>query len=284
MRLPGESVADLDSEATAWRLLAPWGMTPETASLERHALYTFQARWVDQWRKGRCLLAGDAAHQMPPFAGQGMCAGLRDAANLAWKLDLVLRGLAPDTLLDTYASERVAQVRQVVAFSIELGTVICVSDPAEAAARDAAMIAAVKDRGPTPPLPTPAIGPGLLVDGDPLAGHLFPQGEVRRGEATGRFDDVVGRGFTLLSPVADPAGRLAPELAAFFASLGGVSAHVAPGGPVHDLHGTYARWFAENGVGVVLQRPDFHVFGTAPAIDGAATLVGRLRSALEGST
>ena len=146
------------------------------------------------------------------------------------------------------------------------------------------MIAAVKDRGPTPPLPTPAIGPGLLVDGDPLAGHLFPQGEVRRGAATGRFDDVVGRGFTLVSPVADPASRLAPELAAFFASLGGVSAHVAPGGPVHDLHGTYARWFAENGVGVVLQRPDFHVFGTAPAIDGAATLVGRLRSALEGST
>ncbi len=284
MRLPGESVADLNSEATAWRLLAPWGMTPDTASLERHALYTFQARWVDQWRKGRCLLAGDAAHQMPPFAGQGMCAGLRDAANLAWKLDLVLRGLAPDTLLDTYASERVAQVRQVVAFSIELGRVICVADPAEAAARDAAMIAAVKERGPTPPLPTPAIGPGLLVDGDPLAGHLFPQGEVRRGAATGRFDDVVGRGFTLVSPVADPASRLAPELAAFFASLGGVSAHVAPGGPVHDLHGTYARWFADNGVGVVLNRPDFHVFGTAPAIDGAATLVGRLRSALEGST
>src|SRR5213083_1940905 len=175
MRLPGESVADLNSEATAWRLLAPWGMTPDTASLERHALYTFQARWVDQWRKGRCLLAGDAA-------------------NLAWKLDLVLRGLARDALLDTYASERVAQVRQVVGFSIELGKVICVADPAEAAVRDAAMIAAVKERGPTPPLPTPAIGPGLLVDGDPLAGHLCPQGEVRRGAATGRFDDVVGRG------------------------------------------------------------------------------------------
>src|SRR5256712_104844 len=275
MRLPGESVADLNSEATAWRLLAPWGMTPDTASLERHALYTFQARWVDQWRKGRCLLAGDAAHQMPPFAGQGMCAGVRDAANLAWKLDLVLGGLAPDTLLDTYASERVAQVRQVVEFSIELGRVICVADAAEAAARDAAMMAAVKERGPTPPLPTPAIGPGLLVDGDPLAGHLFPQGEVRRGAATGRFDDVVGRGVTLLSSVADPASRLAPELAAFFASLGGVSAHVAPGGPVHHLHGTYARWFAGNGVGAGLQRPDFHAFGTAPPIDGAATLLAR---------
>src|SRR5207244_6224447 len=90
--------------------------------------------------------------------------------------------------------------------------VICVANPAEAAGRDAKMIAAVKDRGPTPPLPTPAIGPGLLVDGDPLAGRLFLQGEVRRGDATGRFDDVVGRGFTLLSPAADPASRLAPDL------------------------------------------------------------------------
>src|SRR5438093_167309 len=187
MRLPGESVADLNSEATAWRLLAPWGMTPDTASLERHALYTFQARWVDQRRRGRCLLAGDAAHQMPPFAGQGMCAGLRDAANLASKLGLVLSGLAPDAILDTYASERVPQVRQAIEFSIELGRVICVADRAAAAARDAAMIAAAKARGSTPPLPTPALGPGMVVDGAPFAGHLFLQGGVRRGAATGRF-------------------------------------------------------------------------------------------------
>ena len=213
-------------------------MTPDTATLERHAVYTFQARWVEHWRRDRLLLAGDAAHQMPPFAGQGMCAGVRDAANLAWKLDLVLRGLAPDAVLDTYASERIPQVRQVVELSIELGKVICVPDRVAAAARDAAMIAAAKDRGPTPPLPTPAIGPGVLVDGDPCAGHLFIQGEVRRGKATGLFDDVVGRGFTLLSPVGDPARRLAPDLAAFFASLGGLSAQVAPGGPVEDVRGT----------------------------------------------
>src|SRR5213593_1778864 len=166
MRLPGESVADLNSEATAWRLLAPWGMTPDTASLERHALYTFQARWVDQWRKGRRLLAGDAAHQMPPFAGQGMCAGLRDAANLAWKLDLVLRGLAPNALLDSYHQERLPSARQVINFSIDLGKVICVPDREQAAARDAAMTAAAKVRGPTPPIPGPAIGPGLLLEGD----------------------------------------------------------------------------------------------------------------------
>jgi 3-(3-hydroxy-phenyl)propionate hydroxylase len=138
----------------------------------------------------------------------------------------------------------------------------------------------VKARGPTPPLPTPALGPGLFADGDPLAGHLFLQGEVRRGERSGRFDDVVGHGFTLLSPVGDPGSRLPPELAAYFASLGGVSVHVAPGAPVHDLHGSYAQWFAEHDVGVVLQRPDFHIFGGAPTLDGAATLVDELRSTL----
>jgi 3-(3-hydroxy-phenyl)propionate hydroxylase len=142
------------------------------------------------------------------------------------------------------------------------------------------MIAAARERGLTPPLPTPAIGPGVLLDGDPLAGHLFLQGQVRRGGAIGRFDDVVGRGFTLLSPAADPASLLEPDLAAFFASLGGTSAQVGPAGPVHDLNGSYAKWFAEHGVGVVLQRPDFHIFGTAPAVDGAAALVGQLRSAL----
>jgi len=279
MRLPGEDLAELINEATAWRLLAPWGLTRDNATLERHAVYTFQARWVDEWRRGRLLLAGDAAHQMPPFAGQGMCSGIRDAANLAWKLDLVLREQAPESILDTYASERAIQVRATVEFSIELGKVICVPDPAVAAARDAAMVAAAQDRGPTPPLPAPSLGPGLLGD-DPLAGHLCVQGEVVHAGRRGLFDDVVGRGFTLLSPAGDPLRGLAPELQVFFASLGGIGAHVAPGGPVEDLHGHYGRWFGDHGVGVALQRPDFHLFGTAPTIDGAARLVARLRDTL----
>jgi 2-polyprenyl-6-methoxyphenol hydroxylase-like FAD-dependent oxidoreductase len=280
MRLPGETIAELDDESTAWRLLEPWGVTPDTAALERHAVYTFQARWVDTWRSGRLLVAGDAAHQMPPFAGQGMCAGIRDVANLAWKLDLVLRGAAGERLLDSYASERAPQVREAIGFSIELGKVICVADPAAAAARDVAMIAAVKDRGPTPPLPTPAIGPGLLAESDPLAGHLFLQGPVRRGVATGRFDDVVGRGFALVGMSGDPATVLAPDLASYFASLGGIVAHVGAGAPIEDVAASYSRWFAEHAVGVVLQRPDFHVFGSAHDTAGCNELVAQLRSAL----
>jgi hypothetical protein len=211
-----------------------------------------------------------------------MCSGIRDAANLAWKLDLILKGQAPEALLASYASERAPQVRATIEFSIELGQVICVPDPGAAAARDAAMIAAARDRGPTPPLPAPTLGPGVLAADDALAGHLFVQGEVVHAGRRGRFDDVVGCGFTLVSTVGDPLRRLTPELAEFFASLGGSGAHVAPGGPVDDAGGSYARWFAEHGVAVVLQRPDFHVFGAAAGIDGSAALVAALRAALGG--
>ena len=100
MRLPDESLEELGQEATAWKLLEPWDVHPGNARIERHAVYTFQARVADRWQDGRVFLAGDAAHLMPPFAGQGMCSGIRDAANLAWKLDLVLTGRATPELLD----------------------------------------------------------------------------------------------------------------------------------------------------------------------------------------
>ena len=144
MRLPGETLDELNSAETAWRLVGEFGLTPENAVLERHAVYTFRARWCDRWRDGRLLLAGDAAHLMPPFAGQGMCAGLRDAENLAWKLDAVLGGKAPDSLLDTYGSERIGHVRHFIDLSVGLGRVICVTDPVAAAARDARMKAALE--------------------------------------------------------------------------------------------------------------------------------------------
>jgi flavoprotein hydroxylase len=280
MCLPDERIEDLNREETAWQLLAAWGVTPANAALERHAVYRFQARWVDTWRRGRLLLAGDAAHQMPPFAGQGMCAGLRDAANLAWKLDLVLAGRAPDGLLDTYHRERVPHVRAMIGFSMELGKVICVADPAEAAARDAVMTAAAREGVLPAAPPPPALGPGVLMPEDPRAGHLFPQGRVRCGDAVGRFDDVNCAGWTLVGYESDPAAHLDRDLTDFLGALGGRTVQVGAGGSVADLDATYARWFTSAGVRVALQRPDFYVFGTAATADSAGDLVGQLRRAL----
>jgi flavoprotein hydroxylase len=280
MRLPGESIEELNTEQAAWRLLEPWGFVPSNSTLERHTVYRFQARWVDTWRSGRLLLAGDAAHQMPPFAGQGMCSGIRDAANLAWKLDLVLAGKAPAALLDTYATERVPHVAAMINFSMELGKVICVADPAEAAARDAMMIESSKDGQVVDAPSALGIGPGVTLDGDPHAGELFVQGHVARDGKTGLFDDVVGAGWTLLSSVADPAAALDDDTAAFFKSLGGVTAHVGADAPIRDVDGVYRAWFERNGIELVLQRPDFYIFATARRLDGANGLVEALRRAL----
>jgi hypothetical protein len=102
------------------------------------------------------------------------------------------------------------------------------------------------------------------------------------GAREGLYDDVVGRGFQLVSPVGDPGAHLAPELGAWFASVGGAAAHVARGGPVDDPTGAYARWFGPRGVSLALQRPDFAVFGTEESLDGANALVRELRRALGG--
>jgi 2-polyprenyl-6-methoxyphenol hydroxylase-like FAD-dependent oxidoreductase len=283
MRLPGESLEELNSEATAW-LLARWDLTPSNATLERHTVYRFQARWVDTWRKGRVLIAGDAAHQMPPFAGQGMCSGLRDAANLAWKLDLVLAGKMGDALLDTYATERVPHVAMLIGFSMELGKVICIPDVAEAAARDTAMIAQAEQGQALKPPRSLSLGAGILRSGDGRAGELFVQGRVSTADRTGLFDDVVGRGWTLIARDGSPLDALSPDAARAFAEIGGVAAQVGRSSPVTDVDGVYEKWFDEAGVAVVLQRPDFYVFGTAADLGGANELVLDLVRALRGGS
>ena len=129
MLLPGES---RETDHAAERRLAVARAVGREDSLEivRVAVYRFHALIAHRWRDGPGLLAGDAAHQMPPFMGQGMCSGIRDAANLAWKLDLVLRGDAADALLDSYQDERAPHVRQIVETSVAMGRIVCEQDPA----------------------------------------------------------------------------------------------------------------------------------------------------------
>jgi flavoprotein hydroxylase len=274
MCLPGEALDALDEEARAWELLEPWDVTPDNATMVRHAGYRFQARWATRWHDGRVFLAGDAAHLTPPFAGQGMCTGLRDAINLAWKLDHVLAHPEATSLLDTYDQERIPHAEKVIGFAIELGKVICVPDPDEARERDTAMAEAAATGGATPAAEMPALEAGLLHLGTPAAGTLFVQGRVGPRALPQRFDDVYGAGWRL---VTDGPLPLPEDLATWFASIGG--AIVAVDAEL-DTDLTYRRWFDAHRSVAALQRPDFHVYGSAATADEASTLLVALRDQL----
>lgn len=247
MRVPGDPAEGFNTPETAWRLLRLFGVDERNATLERHHVYTFQAGVADVWRAGRLLLAGDAAHVMPPFAGQGMSSGFRDAANLAWKLDAVLAGRADASLLDSYPAERRAHVQHAIGMSVNLGRIICETDPKAAGDRDVIMMASARRAALTgkPPERSPLhpLGGGLLrldARGRPLrpAGELLPQARVSRpgggpggtpGEQ-GWFDAVVGTGFTLLC-AGDPAALLAgadPRELAVLDALGGRVVEILP--------------------------------------------------------
>ncbi len=268
MRLPHESRTELDNEARAWELLEPWDVHPGNARLERHAVYTFNARYAEQWRSGRVFLAGDAAHLMPPFAGQGLCAGLRDAANLAWKLDFVLAGNAGDALLDTYETERLPSAQAAIDFSMELGKVICVPDPAEAAARDEAMAAGVGDE-PEPAPGLPNIAAGFIDPHAPFAGMQFVQG----CDGGKRFDDVYGVGWRLVLLGAD-VDAIDRDARAWFESIGGRVVALTDPDP------EFVAWFAKHDATCALQRPDFYLYGTAADAAAATTLLTDLRTHL----
>jgi 2-polyprenyl-6-methoxyphenol hydroxylase-like FAD-dependent oxidoreductase len=286
MRLPHETREELEDEAVAWRLLAPW-VTPDQAAIVRHRVYTFRSLLADTWRRGRMLIAGDAAHVMPPFMGQGMCAGLRDAWNLAWKLDLVRRGWADDRLLDTYQPERRPHASDIIDISMYLGKIICIPDPDEAARRDQAFL----DGTAPPPPPFPQMTDGLLdrnVDGTirSPAGLLSPHGAIRLDGSDGRLDDLAGPGFRLMLAEADATAVLHPEQRAI---LDGIGARIVrlerrgstvPGAAI-DLDDRILPFMAQHGLAAMMVRPDFHLYGGATSLAGLPGLVHRLAADLE---
>ncbi|MFM7224040.1 MAG: bifunctional 3-(3-hydroxy-phenyl)propionate/3-hydroxycinnamic acid hydroxylase [Actinomycetota bacterium] len=200
MLLPGEDAEAIQRPERVRELVATW-VDPDRVEIERAAVYTFHGLIAHEWRAGRVLLAGDAAHQMPPFLGQGMCAGIRDAANLAWKLAEVIRRGAPGALLDTYQAEREPHVRAIVEAAVGFGRLICTTDPEIAAARDAQLRAAPRTPGETPAVSPPlGTGPGFTAGG----GTPEPQPIV----AGNRLDDLIGSRFAVITaapvPTDDP--------------------------------------------------------------------------------
>jgi 3-(3-hydroxy-phenyl)propionate hydroxylase len=282
--LPGESKDELESSDRAWRWLREThDLGPEDVEIIRQVLYPIKAKMAESWSDGgRVFLLGDAAHSMPPTMGQGACSGMRDAITLSWKLDLVLRGRAGDDLLATYETERRPHAQAIVEGSVMLGDVAYTMDPVRAAARDEAF----RSGSIPPPPPFPVLQAGVLETAEdgtpaPFAGTLAPQGIVTGPDGrTGRFDDVVGRGFVLVTRLSADA-LLDREQAAFLQGIGCTVHTLAPGEArsFADDAGTYGRYLDAIGADLFVSRPDFVVFGSCREA-GLAALLDQLRARL----
>lgn len=247
MLMPGDDPEQLVQPDMLWQLVSRW-IKPEHADIERAALYTFHSIIAQGWRKGRLLLAGDAAHQTPPFLGQGMCAAIRDVSNLAWKLQAVLSGLSSDALLDTYESERSPHVDAFIALAVSLGDIIQTTDPEAARGRDA------KFRQGQPEIfqfPAPVLGKGMVSTGVAPIGQTFPQPQLANGQL---LDDVVGNRFVVIAT---------DEVLAHVSETTRQTWRDWQVTPLSANDAALQEWLTTQGTHAVIVRPDRYILGLA---------------------
>lgn len=294
MLRPGETAARIEQPDAVAALVTPY-VDPARFQVRRAAVYTFNHLVADRWRAGRVFLLGDAAHQMPPFMGQGLCSGLRDAANLAWKLDLVLTGVAAPELLDTYEQERRPHTEEMAKITVQVGRVFLARNRIGARLRDALLrtvqlvprVRRFVERFEFKPLPVHRRG-WAAGDRRP-AGTMFPQPRVTTADAAVPvpLDEVLGDGFAVVGPEVGPTAVDDPRWHGVPVRF----VRVCPAGrppaatqdaryqEIGDPDGTLAAWFARHRVGVAVLRPDRFVYGAAAGND-TVRLAGSLATGL----
>ncbi len=295
--LPGETPAEFADERAIRQVLSEF-VDADVLALCRYAVYRFHALVVHEWRFGRVFLMGDAAHQMPPFLGQGLCAGIRDAVNLFWKLDVVERLGASPRLLDTYGEERKPHVRTIVCHAKSFGLIIGELDDAVARDRDTQLIEDMA-AGKAETVRQKFI-PGLqsgLIDMDAKsqpragAGSLFVQPWVQTGSGPfHRLDDCVKPGFLMVSALVESLGWLDAQRTEKWQRLQGRQVVVRSEASltsvsvdallVTERDGVFRRWLDEIDAVVVLVRPDHYVYGTANNAAQLQSLVDALYKTL----
>ena len=249
--LKGETDENITQSDRIWKLLSPW-ITTDDADLERKAVYTFQSLLADKWRKGRLMIAGDAAHLTPPFMGQGMCAGIRDAANLAWKLVLRVNGDVGDGILNSYQQERAPNVREFIETAMRLGGLINTMDGDKAIEKShSSSSGAARMSSLSPPLGASNLD-GLISGSTPHSGSLFNQPILRNGK---RLDDEIG-----YSPVLVLRNKL-PK-------------NIIPKIPVLDgqIHSNLIDVLNNLDASAVLVRPDKYIADSAKSENAVANL------------
>lgn len=287
MLLPGEQDGDLLEEDKIHELLARY-TKPEQVTIERKCVYTFHSIVADRYRDGRILIAGDAAHMMPPFAGQGMNGGVRDARNLAWKLALVLGGGADDELLDTYEIERRDHIIEATRIANRLGDLIQPTSHWRAWVRDAVFLGIqlvpglqrTLDSWMLATLRAPRLPAGMFVPTDAssgIAGEMIPQPDVTllNGD-TCRLDELLGTGFVILGIGSDPATELPETVRSAWRALDARFVHIVRDRPAPsadagvDTGGGLFAWAGDSAECFLAIRPDKFViarFSAANAVE-----------------
>ncbi|MGH3499527.1 MAG: bifunctional 3-(3-hydroxy-phenyl)propionate/3-hydroxycinnamic acid hydroxylase [Nocardioidaceae bacterium] len=281
---PDETREYLEQEEIVWRLLAPWGMSPEKGRIIRSAVYDFESSLAEPWRVGRVFLAGDAAHTMPPFMGQGMLAGVRDAENLAWKLAAVTAGDATDSILNTYETERAPHAKAITEASMAVASMALVTDPEQVRARDDML------RAGTMPQPQfPRLGHGILrpPGSSGVEGRPGPQTRVAAGTRIdlldNHFDNDVSWRLAFRHTIPD--GLFTARQQRLLDSLNMQYAHIHRGmtdddAYLWDIDAAYDDWYRSTGVKAYIERPDRYIFGAVKTTDELPALVDELAEVL----
>lgn len=263
MLMPGDDPTEIVTSEAVERI-SHGVLATDRFTADRQAIYTFRGRIAEKWRVGDIFIVGDAAHLAPPLFGQGLCAGIRDIANLVWKLDLVKRGIAGDELLDTYESERKPHAQYWVEQAANAAKFVQTTDPDVAAQRDAFIRA--NPAAASPP-PAPPLGSGLHEgDSDGRAGRLSIQPILADGI---RLDDMVGVHF-IVATTPTLYSQLTPATKAQLDEDGDVVTLLDPAKVEHLLTTT--------GAPAVVIRPDRYILGVGDTAADLERLIRRIPS------
>ncbi|QXH33916.1 bifunctional 3-(3-hydroxy-phenyl)propionate/3-hydroxycinnamic acid hydroxylase MhpA [Pseudomonas muyukensis] len=298
MLMPGQTREQMEDPMVVRNLISRY-VDPDKFAVKRKLVYTFNALVAKDWRKGRVLIAGDAAHMTPQFMGQGMSSGVRDAYNLAWKIDAVIKGLAGDRLLDTYGSERFHHAKAMIDISVQMKDFVSMSNPVSSTVRNLLVktvlampfLGRYVREGRFKPAPSYAADSYL---GMPRRrrhspeGRMIPQPEVRtfKGQRV-LLDDLLGEGFALIGLEIDPRAHLSQASRQLLDIQGTRFATLFPFGTrpqgaaiertssselleIEDVQGEMVAWFKRSGFSsgaVALVRPDKFTFAVVEADD-----------------